>query len=139
MALTTFEGSYTVHHTVVNPDAVCIEEGDTMAILLKDHPITGSRTFDKLQLTSDNNTYFLTWKNATNVAYDPAHDQIVGTIFTLGPPDINNNPTYIERAFCMSLAGDPTARAATLNCYVSASITGGSPDPDDGSWSGDVN
>lgn len=139
MALTTFEHSYTISHTIVNPDAVCVEEGDVMEIVLKDHPTTGSRIFDKLQLTSNNNTYYLTWKNATNVAYDLAHDQIVGTIFTLGPPDINNNPTYIERAFCMSLAGDPGERANVLSCYVSASVTGGSPDPDDGSWSGDVN
>lgn len=139
MALTTFEGSYTINHTIVNPDAVCVEQGDTIEIVLKDHAITGNRMFDKLELTSSNNDYFVTWKNATNVAYIPAHDQLIGTIFTLGPPDINNNPTYIERAFCMSLAGAPNDRAGTLNCYVSASVTGGSPDPDDGSWSGDVN
>lgn len=139
MALTTFEHSYTITSASPNADAICVEEGDVMQIVLKDHPTTGSRTFDKLQLTSNNNTYYQTWKNATNVAYDLAHDQIVGTIFTLGPPDINNNPTYIERAFCMSLAGDPGERGNRLNCYVSASVTGGSPDPDDGSWSGDVN
>lgn len=138
MALTTFEGSYTINHEITNPDAVCVEQGDTIEVVLKDHPITGDRVFDKLQLTSSNNAYSLTWANAANVAYDSAHDLIAGTIFTPGPPDINNNPTYIQRAFCLSLGGAPAARASTLNCYVSASVTGSSPDPDDGSWAGDV-
>ena len=139
MALTTFEGSYTIAHTIVNPDAVCVEQDDIMTVVLKDHPTTGSRIFDKLDLDTDNNAYFVVWKNATNVSYDAVHDQLTGNIYTPGPPDINNDPTYIERAFCLSLSGDPSSRANTLNCYVSASVSGGNPDPDDGSWAGDVN
>jgi hypothetical protein len=138
MALSTFQGSYTINHSILNPDSVCIEEGDTMQVVLKDHPVTGVKMFDKFELQTSNNPYYVAWKNATNVAYDTAHDQLVGTIFTPGPPDLENNPTYIERAFCMSLAGDPAARPNMLNCYVSPSVTGGSPDPDDGSWAGDV-
>lgn len=139
MALSTFEGSYTINHVVVNPDVVCVEQYDTMAIVLKDHPITGNKVFDKFELTTGNADYFATWKNAANVAYDAVHDQIVGTIVTLGPLDPNNDPTYIERAFCMSRAGDPSARVSVVNCYVSESLLGGGTDPDDGSWAGDVN
>jgi hypothetical protein len=138
MALTTFETSYTISHTIVNPDAVCVEQGDVMTVVLADHPITGSRVFDDLELTTSNNAYYLVWKNATGVSYLAEFDQITGTIYTPGPPDINNDPTYIERKFCMSLCGDPATRANKLNCYVSASVSGGSPDPDDGSWAGDV-
>lgn len=139
MALSTFEGSYTINHAVVNEHVVCVEYSDTMAIVLKNHPVTNKKVFDRFELTTNNTDYETTWNNAANVAYDAAHDQIVGTIVTLGPPDSNNDPTYIERAFCMSLAGDPSARTAVLNCYVSESLLGGGPDPDDGSWAGDVN
>ena len=138
MALTTFQGNYTITHSILNPDAVCIEQGDVMQILLKDHPVTGVKMFDKFDLQTGNLPYEIAWKNATNVAYDAAHDQLVGTIFMPGPLDPEDKPTFIERAFCMSLAGDPSQRANTLNCYVSPSVTGASPDPDDGSWAGDV-
>jgi hypothetical protein len=139
MALTSFEGSYLVKHDVDKPEVVCLDSGNTMEIKLKIHPMTGEKVFDKFELTTNTNAHFIVWKNAANVCYDIVHDQIVGTIFSPGPLDPNNNPTYIERAFCMTLAGNPYTRPDVLNCYVSASVTGGGSDPDDGSWSGDVN
>jgi len=139
MALTSFEGSYTINHDVEKPEVVCLDSGDTLEVKLQLHPITGEKIFDEFELTTSTNAHFIVWKNATNVCYDIVHDQIVGTIFSPGPPDLENNPTYIERAFCMTLSGNPYARPNVLNCYISASVTGGSPDPDDGSWSGDVN
>jgi hypothetical protein len=139
MALLTFMGSYTVAHDVTNPEVVAIDQGDTMTIVLTDHPVTGAKLVDGLAITPLSSPHVDTWKNAANVAYDAVHDQITGTIVTLGPPDINNNPTYRERAFCMTLTGHPQVRANTLHCYVSESLSGGGTDPDDGSWAGDVN
>lgn len=140
MALTSFRDTYKIQHAVNNPDVVSIDQNDSIEIVLVQHPINGSMIFDSFVITRDppdTSPHAAVWSNATNVAYDPVRDQITGSIWTLGPPTGGGPRLYVERAFCMSLDGDPTLRTQRLHCYVGIGGTGG--DPDDGSWAGDVN
>jgi hypothetical protein len=136
VALTDFQGNYTIQHAVSNPDVVSIDQNDSIEIVFVSHPITGNPVLHSFVITPITSPHVSTWKNATNLAYDAVHDQITGTIWNQGPLDINNNPTYVERTFCMSLDGDPTLRVQRLHCYVGPGSSGN--DPDDGSWAGDV-
>jgi len=137
MALTDFEDTYKILHDVDYPDVVSIDKDDSIQIILVPHPLTGNPTLDSFEVTSTNSLHVDTWKNATDLAYDPVSDRITGKICNLGPPDPNSERHYVERAFCMTLDGDPSLRMRRLHCYVSVSGSGG--DPDDGSWAGDVN
>lgn len=137
MALTDFEDTYTILHDVDYPDVVSINKNDSIQIILVPHPVTGNPTLDSFEITPVTSPHVDTWKNATDLAYDPVSDQITGKIWNLGPPDSNNVRHYVERAFCMTLDGNPTLRQQRLHCYVGLGSTGS--DPDDGSWAGDVN
>lgn len=138
MALTSFEAVYTIGHPIDYPDIVAANSGDAITIVLKNHPVSGARVFDRFEFSSSTPAYVSAWENAANVAYTAVYDQITGTILTPGPYDQNNNPTYVERAFSMTLTGTPTDRMRKLHVYVSESIFGGGGDPDDGSWTGDI-
>lgn len=139
MALTSFEHSYTINHEVDLPNIVAANEGDGITIVLKNHPVSGARVFDRFEFSSSTQAYVDAWENAANVAYTALYDQLTGTILTPGPPDQNNDPTFIERAFSMTLSGTPSDRHRKLHVYVSESVFGGGGDPDDGSWTGDIN
>ncbi|WP_257388962.1 hypothetical protein [Tahibacter caeni] len=140
MPLTSFENNiYRINHTIDYPEIVCVEYEDTMEVVLAVDPVTSEKVIDELKLTSNNSDYVSVWKNATGVTFDPLHDQITGNIMTPDPPDpVTNEIAYHNRAFCLSLTGNPTQRTSTIHCFISKTIGGGGGDPDDGSWAGDV-
>ena len=138
MALTSFAlSNFVVNHTVDYPDIVCVEQGDSMNIVLADHPISGQKYIDALELTSSNSAYVSAWANAVSVAYNATYDQITGVVYAPGPP-VGGEDSYIARNFCMNLQGTPNSRSQHLHVYVGTSLGGGGGDPDDGSWTGDT-
>lgn len=139
MALTDFElKEFAIKHSITLTDIVAAAQNDVMTIELDTLPISGEKYIKKLNMDSANADHVNIWKNATNVAYNAAYDNITGNIHTLGPI-VNGEQTYIERTFCMSLTGNPSQRAIYLHAYVSGPVGGGGGDPDDGSWTGDTN
>lgn len=139
MALTDYElKDFTIHHSITLTDIVAATQNDVMTIELDTLPVSGEKYIKKLSMASANTDHVNIWKNATNVAYNAAYDNITGNIYTLGPI-VEEEQTYVERTFCMSLTGNPSQRAAHLHVYVSGVVGGGGGDPEDGSWTGDTN
>jgi hypothetical protein len=139
MALSEYElKTFVVHHSTDYPEIVAADEDDSMTIELDTLPVSGEKYIKKLNMDSTNSDRENVWKNAVNVAYNAAYDNITGTIFTLGPI-VEEVQTYVERTFCMSLTGEPSQRGSYLHVYVSAPVGGGGGDPEDGSWTGDTN
>lgn len=139
MALTDFElKDFTINHSITLTDIVAAAEDDVMTIELDTLPVSSEKYIKKLNMVSTNTDHVNIWKNATNVAYNAAYDNITGNIYTLGPI-VEEEQTYVERTFCMSLTGNPSDRGTYLHVYVSGAVGGGGGDPEDGSWTGDTN
>lgn len=138
MALSSFANkTFTIAHVIDYPDIVCANQTNTMQIVLEEHPVSHELCIKELALDSANSVHVAAWKNAVNVAYDGAYDQITGMLYAPGEPQ-NGEDTYVPRNFCMNLQGTPAVRGKHLHVYVGPSLNGGGGDPDDGSWTGDT-